>query len=133
MAGVLIDTHILLWMLDGTLPRRSTTAAERVADAVAERAVHVSVGSFLDMLYLVDAGRLPESVLEAADKVVRQEAFSVVALDLPGLHAMRKVAREQVPDPFDRIIAAAALLTGLPLVTADARIQRALGEQAVWR
>jgi PIN domain nuclease of toxin-antitoxin system len=133
VAGLLIDTHVLLWMLDGTLPRRSTTAAERVADAIAERTVHVSIGSFLDLLYLVDAGRLSAKTLEEADRIAQQEAFSIVALDLAGCQAMRKVSREQVPDPFDRIIAATALLTGLPLVTADTRIQRALGTRAVWR
>ncbi len=132
MAGVLIDTHVLLWVLDGTLPRRSKVAARCVADAVSERAVHISIGSFLDLRYLVDAERLPESVLEAAEEVVQREAFSIVALDLAGYRAMREVTRKQVPDPFDRIIAAAALLTGLPLVTADARIQQALGERAIW-
>ncbi len=133
MAGVLIDTHVLLWVLDGTLPRRSATAAQRVADAVAERAVRVSIGSFLDLRYLVDAGRLPESTLQAAERVVvDQEAFSIVPLDFAGHQTMRRVSRDQVPDPFDRIIAAAALHLGLPLVTADERIRQALGEQTVW-
>lgn len=132
MAGALIDTHVLLWMLDGTLPLRSSTAARRVADAVSEQAVHISIGSFLDLRYLVDSGHLPESALEAAEQIVEQQAFSIVPLDLACHRAMREVPRVRVPDPFDRIIAAAALLTGLPLVTADARIQLALGERAVW-
>ena len=132
MSGALIDTHVLLWVLDGTLPRRSSTAAQRVAEAVSERTVHVSIGSFLDLRYLVDVARLPESALVAAERVVEEEAFSIVPLDLACHRAMREVPREQVPDPFDRIIAAAALLIGLPLVTADARIQQALGERAIW-
>ena len=45
---------------------------------------------------------------------------------------VRDVSREQVPDPFDRIIAATALLAGLPLLTADGRIRAGLGERAVW-
>jgi PIN domain nuclease of toxin-antitoxin system len=130
--GALIDTHVLLWMLDGTLPRRSSTAARCVADAVSEQAVHISIGSFLDLRYLVDSEHLPESALEAAEEIVEQQVFSIVPLDLACHRAMREVPRVQVPDPFDRIIAAAALLTGLPLVTADARIQQALGKRAVW-
>jgi PIN domain nuclease of toxin-antitoxin system len=132
VAGALIDTHVLLWMLDGTLPRRSSKAARCVADAVSEQAVHISIGSFLDLRYLVDSEHLPESALEAAERIVEKQGFSVVPLDLACHRAMREVPRVQVPDPFDRIIAAAALLTGLPLVTADARIQRALGERAIW-
>jgi len=130
--GALIDTHVLLWMLDGTLPRRSSTAARCVADAVSEQTVHISIGSFLDLRYLVDSERMPESALETAEQVVEQQAFSIVPLDLACHRAMREVPRNQVPDPFDRIIAAAALLTGLSLVTADARIQQALGERAIW-
>lgn len=132
MAGALIDTHVLLWMLDGSLPRRSETAARRLADAVAAHRVFVSIGSFLDMRYLVDSERLPEDVLREAEEVVQHEAFAVVSFDLAVHHAMREVTREQVPDPFDRIIAATALLADLPLLTADARIQDALGERAVW-
>lgn len=132
MAGVLIDTHVLLWMLDGSLPRRSATAARRLADAVGEHRVFISIGSFLDLRYLVDSERLSDDALKAAEAVVRQEAFSVISFDLAIHHAMRDVSRDQVPDPFDRIIAATALLADLPLLTADARIRDALGERAVW-
>jgi len=37
-----------------------------------------------------------------------------------------------VPDPFDRIVAATALLAELPLLTAHERIPATLGERAVW-
>jgi len=132
MAGALIDTHVLLWMLDGSLPRRSAVAARRLADAITAHRVFVSIGSFLDLRYLVDAGRLPVDLLRKAEEVVQREAFSVISLDLAVHHAMADVSREQVPDPFDRIIAATALLADLPLLTADGRIRAALGERAVW-
>lgn len=132
MAGALIDTHVLLWLLDGSLPRRSATAARRLADAIAAQRVFVSIGSFLDLRYLVDSKRLPVDVLREAEEVVQHEAFAVVSCDLAVHHAMREVTREQVPDPFDRIIAATALLADLPLLTADGRIRAALGERTVW-
>ena len=78
------------------------------------------------------AGRLPVEVLQKAEEVVQREAFSVVSLDLAVHHAMAEVARAQVPDPFDRIIAATAVLADLPLLTADERIRAALGERAFW-
>ena len=132
MAGALIDTHVLLWMLDGSLPRRSARAARKLADAITAQRVFVSIGSFLDLRYLVDAGRMPVDVLRKAEEVVQREAFSVVSLDLAIHHAMAEISREQVPDPFDRIIAATAILADLPLLTVDARIRAALGERAVW-
>jgi PIN domain nuclease of toxin-antitoxin system len=132
VAGVLIDTHVLLWMLDGSLPRRSSIAAHRVADAISDHALHVSIGSFLDLRYLVDAGRLPQDVLEKAESIVQQAEFSVHPLDLDVHASMSQISRDDVPDPFDRIIAATALLEDLPLVTADQRIRDALGARAVW-
>jgi PIN domain nuclease of toxin-antitoxin system len=132
MAGALIDTHVLLWMLDGSLPKRSAVAARQLADAITAHRVFVSIGSFLDLRYLVDAGRQSVDVLRKAEEVVQREALSVVSLDLAVHHAMAEVSREEVPDPFDRIIAATALLAGLPLLTADERIRAALGERAVW-
>ena len=119
-------------MLDGSLPRRSSTAAQRLADAIVVRRVFLSIGSFLDLRYLVDAERLTEDVLREAEEIVRDEALEVIPCDLAVHHAMRRVTRAQVPDPFDRTIAATALVADLPLLTADTRIHAALGARAVW-
>ena len=81
--------------------------------------LYVSIGSFLDLRYLVDSGRLSAQVLEDARSIVESKPFTVVALDLPVLDAMAAIPREKVPDPFDRIIAATALTLDLPLVSAD--------------
>lgn len=132
MAGVVADTHALLWMLDGTLPERSQSAALRIGDALRAKALRVSIGSFLDLRYLVDSGRRPPQVLEDARSIVDGEAFTVVPLDLPVIDKMASISKDEVPDPFDRIIAATALTVDLPLVTADERIHKSLGEQAVW-
>lgn len=132
MAGVVADTHVLLWMLDGTLSERSPAAAHRIEEALRADAVQISIGSFLDLRYLVDSGRRPPEVLEDALKIVGGEAFSVVPLDLAVLDAMATISKDAIPDPFDRIIAATAVAVDLPLVTADERIRDALGKRAVW-
>lgn len=131
-APVVADTHALLWMLDGTLPERSQGAALRLGDALSAKALYVSIGSFLDLRYLVDSGRRPAEVLEDARSIVDGEAFTVVPLDLPIIDKMASISKEVVPDPFDRIIAATALAVDLPLVTADEQIHESLGQQAVW-
>ncbi len=132
MAGVVADTHALLWMLSGTLRERSPSGADAIEQALDAKTLHVSIGSFLDLRYLVDSGRLAEQVLDDARSIVDGDAFTVVPLDLRVLDKMAAIPREKVPDPFDRIIAATALTLDLPLVSADEDIQGAIGERAVW-
>lgn len=131
MSAVVADIHVLLWMLRG-LRERSGHAADVVEPALTAHALHVSVRSFLDLRYLVDSGRFQATVLDHVRSVVDGDAFTLVPLDMPILDAMAKVSRDQVPDPFDRIIAATALHLDPPLVTADESIQGAIGQRAVW-
>jgi PIN domain nuclease of toxin-antitoxin system len=119
-------------MLKGTLRERSPKAADALDQALVAKAVHVSIGSFLDLRYLVDSGRLAEQALNDARAIVDGDAFTVVPLDLLVLDTMATVPREKVPDPFDRIIAATALTLDLPLVSADEDIQSAIGERVIW-
>lgn len=119
-------------MLGGTLRERSSVAADAIDQALIAKSLHVSIGSFLDLRYLVDSGRLAEGALDDARSIVDGDAFTVVPLDLRVLDKMAAVPREQVPDPFDRIIAATALTLDLPLVSADEDIQRAIGERVIW-
>ncbi|MGI8661154.1 MAG: type II toxin-antitoxin system VapC family toxin [Thermoleophilaceae bacterium] len=132
MTGVVADTHALLWMLDGTLPDRSRVAARRIAEALGAKGVYVSIGSFLDLRYLVDSGRRPAQILDDARSIVEGDAFTIVPLDLRVIDGMAAISRDAVRDPFDRIIAATALTADLPLVTADERLRAALGERTVW-
>jgi len=132
VAAVVADTHVLLWMLKGTLAERSQVAADAIDRALTAETIHVSIGSFLDLRYLVDSGRLSQQVLDETRAIVDGDSFTVVPLDLPVIDRMASVSKDEVPDPFDRIIAATALATDLPLITADERIHDSLGNQAVW-
>lgn len=132
MASVVVDTHALLWMLGDTLRDRSPNAADAVDQALDANALHVSIGSLLDLRYLVDSSRLSAELFDDARSIVDGEAFTIVPLDLPVVDKMAAIRREQVPDPFDRIIAATALTLDLPLVSADEDIRGAIGERVIW-
>jgi PIN domain nuclease of toxin-antitoxin system len=95
-------------MLKGTLRERSPSGADAIEQALDAKALCVSIGSFLDLRYLVDSGRLAERALDNARAIVDGDAFAVVPLDLRVLDKMAAVPREKAPDPFDRIIAATA-------------------------
>ena len=132
MASVVADTHALLWMLRGALRERSPSGAAAIDQALIAKKLYVSIGSFLDLRYLVDSGRLAEQAFDDACSIVDGDAFTVVPLDLQVLDRMEEIPREKVPDPFDRIIAATALTLDLPLVSADEDIQGAIGERVIW-
>jgi len=119
-------------MLDGSLPDRSESAAGAVARALAAGSLRISIGSFLDLRYLVDSGHRPAEIFDGAKGVVAKYEIAVVPCDLSVLDAMAGVPKDAVPDPFDRIIAATAISLDLPLVTADRAIQTTLGERATW-
>lgn len=119
-------------MLRDSLRERSQSGADAIDQALVAKTLHVSIGSFLDLRYLVDSGRLSEQAFSDARSIVDGDAFTVVPLDLRVIDQMGAIPREMVPDPFDRIIAATALTLDLPLISADEDIQRAIGERVIW-
>jgi len=52
-------------------------------------------------------------------------------LDLRVTQALQEIARNDVPDMPDRIIAATALCLGLPLISCDGKIRASIGE-TIW-
>jgi predicted nucleic acid-binding protein len=80
----------------------------------------------VEILYLVEKGRLPEAAWERiSDHLDRPDAgLRVAPLDRGVATAVGRISREEVPDMPDRIITATALHLGLPLVSRDGRIRR---------
>jgi PIN domain nuclease of toxin-antitoxin system len=133
MPGVVVDTHALLWYLLGS-DRLSTTARREIDRALAAGdAVRIASVTLVELTYPVEKGRLPvvaqtrlSAMLDAPDS-----GLVLAPLDRQVADSVERVARDQVPDMPDRIIAATALHLGLPLVTRDGRI-RATNVQTVW-
>ena len=132
MATVL-DTHATVWYL--TAPEELSPAAlQAIRGAThAGEPLYVPSISIVEVVYLVERGRLPRTALTRLTDALKDEdsALVVAALDAEVAESVRGVPREMVPDMPDRIIAATALHLGLPLVTRDQRIQSA-GIQTIW-
>ena len=114
---LLLDTHALLWWLDGDR-RLSRKARRAIADR--ETTVLVSAASAWEIATKVRIGKLPGATDVAADipGCLARQRFE--GLDISVLHAQRA---GRLPgthrDPFDRVLIAQAQIEDLPVVTND--------------
>ena len=126
---VLLDTHTLYWWIyfPELLPPR---ARHILSDPDAQ--VFASAVSAYEMSYKHHRGRWPEiaGLVAAFEEVVTHEGFEL--LPLAARHATRAGAYDpEHRDPFDRMLAAQAMMEGLTLMSKDRGI-RAMGVEVVW-
>jgi PIN domain nuclease of toxin-antitoxin system len=133
MSAVVADTHTLIWYI--LEPERLSQAAfNALEDATNEGAViYLSAISIVEICYLIDKGRLLETVLSRVMGAIAVEnsVLEIVPVDLEVSLAIRQVNRNIVTDMPDRIIAATAHYLSLPLITRDSKIQ-ASSIQTIW-
>jgi PIN domain nuclease of toxin-antitoxin system len=133
MSACVADTHALIWYLLQD-PRLSPMALATMQNAaVAGDAVFVPSISLVEIVYLIEKGRFPATLLprvvNALNNPLRE--LETVSLTEAIAQTVRQIPRNIVPDMPDRIIAATALHLNLPLVTADHKIQAA-AIQTIW-
>ena len=133
MAAVVADTHAAVWYLLNT--KNLSSNAQRAMDDAAKAGdpVYVSSISLVEVVYLVEKGKLPLVVLDRLITALSEpnSGFLIAPIDLPVVLAIRQISRDMVPDMPDRIIAATALHLGLPLVTRDSEIAKT-GIKTIW-
>lgn len=126
---LLLDTHALLWWLDGD---RRLTRRARGAINDEDNVILVSAASAWEITTKSRLGRLPGAEAVAADVVgaVASQGFSSLGITM--LHAQRA---GRLPgahrDPFDRLLVAQAQLDDLAIVSNDAAFD-AYGVSRLW-
>ncbi|MBI5479040.1 MAG: type II toxin-antitoxin system VapC family toxin [Deltaproteobacteria bacterium] len=114
---VLLDTHALLWWLDGDrrLPPR---VRKLLGDAATT--VFVSAASVWEITTKARLGKLPGALEVAADVPACLASQGFLGLSVTVEHAQRAgTLPGDHRDPFDRMIIAQAMTEDLPVVTAD--------------
>jgi PIN domain nuclease of toxin-antitoxin system len=114
---VLLDTHTLLWAL--AEPRwLSPRAARLIRDASTE--VVVSAASAWEISTKHRLGRLPHAMPIIARYATHLAMLRAEELPIRSEHALMAGAFQVVHrDPFDRMLAAQAIVEGLHLITDD--------------
>lgn len=125
---LLLDTHALVWWLagDAQLSRR---AQQAVLDA---DAVYVSAASAWEICTKHRIGRLPSvaSVVGRLSAVLDEQGFEQLAVTVRHGERAGQFAGPH-RDPFDRMLAAQALLEELTLLSRDEQLD-AFGIQRLW-
>ena len=125
----LLDTHALLWWLMAD-PRLSRSAKSIIDNPAASR--HVSAVSAFEIANKVRIGKLDAArpAIETFDIILAEARFA--RLDVTQTHALLAGTLESHHrDPFDRLLAAQAMLEGLILVTSD-KAFASFGITTIW-
>lgn len=127
------DTHAVIWYL--AADSRLSVAARQFMQQTATSGDEIAVSAitFVEMVYLVEKGRIPAQRFTqlAAELDDRTSMFVGFSVDLGIARALSRVDARQVPDMPDRIVAATAPHLNVPVISRDRKIQLST-VQTIW-
>ena len=125
----IIDTHTFLWFGD-----RSDKLPPLVRDLIVnpDNITQISIASFWEIGIKSSTGKLPLTTsLMGLQAIAERQFIEVLPITVEAISLIQQMPFHH-KDPFDRIIAATALVTGSILLSADA-IFDAYGVSRTWQ
>lgn len=132
--SLVVDTHAFIWYVQASR-RLSDKARQAMDDATAaDLPLLISAVTVVELTYLMEKGSFTQANIDALVELLAaaDSGFEVAPVDGTVAQAVGRIPRAAVTDPFDRMIAATALVTGAPLVTYDHRLRELVTLETLW-
>jgi PIN domain nuclease of toxin-antitoxin system len=118
---ILLDTHVLVWLYAGLLSRIPAPVQRRLN----REQLALSPFAQLELGYLYEIGRVTSPAQTVIDDLTAR--LELVVADVAAASVCSAaIDLTWTRDPFDRLLAAHATVSGLPLVTRDETIRQHL-------
>src|SRR5262249_8261319 len=121
---LLLDTHILLWWLEGDA---RLSNLDRAAITLPDHEIFVSAASGYEVALKAARGKIDWEI-EPLRVAIGLEGFHILDISWRHLATAGGFPLTTNKDPWDRIIAAQSILESMPLVTSDEKLKILYGE-----
>jgi len=125
------DTHPLVWHMtsDSKLSPEARGIFQKVDNL--QDYIFIPCIVFFELLYLIEKKKIVADFDSFLAMVSSSKNYRIVPLCLPIIEKGRRIPRERVADPWDRLIAATSMHLNFPLITRDETL-REIGLEVVW-
>lgn len=125
------DTHSLVWHMtsDSKLSSEARGIFQKVDNF--QDYIFVPCIVFFELLYLIEKKRIVADFDSFLAMVSSSKNYRIEPLCLPIIEKSKRIPRERVADPWDRLIAATSMHLNFPLITRDETL-REIGLEVVW-
>ncbi|MFA9201162.1 MAG: type II toxin-antitoxin system VapC family toxin [Cypionkella sp.] len=126
---MLLDTHAFLWLILDS-PRLSEGANRVINDPAAELLVSAVTAYEIGLKHRLGKLPLPPRLSGDFAAVVQEMSAAPLAISLAHAEWAAKLDSAH-RDPFDRLLAAQAVIENIPIISADPALD-ALGARRIW-